>query len=79
MLVDKMLPAINKKWPHSDRHMYIMIQQDYTSPHVSNKDEEVVACCKEGDWSISMRRQPAKSPDSNALDLGFFNRIYLRR
>ncbi len=55
--------------------MDIFIQQDNARPHVTPNDPEVVAAGLSGGWHIKMRCQPPNSPDTNILDLGFFNSI----
>ncbi|KAE9024575.1 hypothetical protein PR001_g12645 [Phytophthora rubi] len=74
MLKTKVLPAIRTKWPGGKRRV-IFIQQDNASPHVLEKDEEIAAAGKEDGWDIRMKCQPARSPDMNVLDLGFFHSI----
>ena len=48
---------------------------DNAKSHTQTVDQRFhEEACKDG-WDIRIRRQPAKSPDLNILDLGFFNSI----
>ncbi|KAH9159503.1 hypothetical protein LEN26_002307 [Aphanomyces euteiches] len=77
MLMQHVLPAIQSRWiwPSGFSAGTIWIQQDNARSHVLPNDSLVLAAGKEGSWDIRLRNQPAKSPDLNVLDLGFFNSI----
>ncbi|KAH9095269.1 hypothetical protein Ae201684P_013385 [Aphanomyces euteiches] len=75
-LCDLVLPAIKHKWAWpSNEHGTIFNQQDNAPAHSRLDDAEILAACNSDGWNIEMRFQPAKSPDLNVLDLGFFNSI----
>ncbi|ETV80703.1 hypothetical protein H257_06204 [Aphanomyces astaci] len=74
LLVDKVIPAIQAKWP-GRRGGTIYLQQDNARPHVAVDDAEVVAASRKNGWNIQLVAQPAMSPDFNVHDLGFFNAI----
>ena len=80
-LVEKVIPAIKKKWPRSyfdgprDRKRPIFIQQDNARAHVLEADPLIVEAGTAGGWQIHVKNQPANSPDLNVLDLGLFNAI----
>ena len=73
-LIDHVIPAIKARWPRNESKS-IKIQQDNASSHVLLDDAKVLAACTDSGWDIRMVNQPAKSPDLNVLDLGFFNAI----
>jgi len=71
MLLDRLIPAIRNRMPGHNKN--IIIQQDNAPVHRYEKDPDVLeACCMDG-WNINISNQPARSPDLNILDLGFFN------
>ena len=74
MMIEHVLPALKEKWPGSKKET-IYIQMDNVKPHTQAVDRRFHEAAKEGGWDIRIRRQPAKSPDVNTLDLGFFNSI----
>ncbi|ETW01378.1 hypothetical protein H310_06928 [Aphanomyces invadans] len=76
-LIKSVIPAIKEKWvwPAGVQVGEIVIQQDNARPHVLENDVAVIRAGQSGGWSIVVRNQPAKSPDLNVLDLGFFNSI----
>lgn len=51
------------------------MQQDNARPHNVNDDPELIAACTADGWDIRLVNQPPNSPDTNILDLGFFNSI----
>ena len=51
------------------------MQQDNAPAHRINDDPEVVAVGTADGWNIKLINQPANSPDTNILDLFFFNSI----
>ncbi|KAM0925532.1 hypothetical protein ACQ4PT_004175 [Festuca glaucescens] len=74
-LVKFILPAIKAKWPASDRHKPIYIQQDNARTHIQPDDPIFVSEAARGGWDIRMVYQPPNSPDCNILDLGWFASI----
>ena len=74
-LVEKVIPAIRLKWPDRGMNRTVLIQHDGASAHISEKDEEFNQAAKQGVWNICLETQPAKSPDTNVLDLSFFRAL----
>ncbi|XP_074300456.1 uncharacterized protein LOC141631721 [Silene latifolia] len=73
-LINLVIPAIKQKWPAS-ASKDISIQQDNAKPHISGKDKEFKEAATSDGFNIILEQQPANSPDSNILDLGFFRSI----
>jgi hypothetical protein len=71
LLTDEVLPAIAEKWPGSAR---IILQQDGAKAHIKQNDQVFLDALETFDFGIpvSILFQPAQSPDTNILDLGFF-------
>ncbi|CAN0260747.1 unnamed protein product, partial [Pylaiella littoralis] len=74
VVVEAIIPAIKACWP-GGRGRAIYIQQDNAPSHRINDDLDVVAACTADGWNIKLINQPSNSPDTNILDLGFFNSI----
>ena len=76
-ICNKVIPAIQQKWPGNYRNITIRIQQDNAKPHRSatNGVAAVDAAINATGLDIVFDNQPAQSPDTNILDLGFFNSI----
>lgn len=75
MFVENVLPAIKKRWPSSNKEQ-IIIQEDNCRVHTRANRILIESKGKEDHGlDISVRPQPARSPDFNVLDLGFFNSI----
>ena len=74
-MIDKLLPDIKTKWPAEGRHETIWIQQDNCRTHIPVDDPEFCAAAQADGWDIRLTCQPANSPDTNVLDLGFFAAI----
>ena len=72
-LIDKVFPDIKAKWPI--KQTSIVVQLDNAKPHCSVDDPEIVSAGTTDGWNIRLSFQPAKSPDFNVLDLGFFASI----
>jgi hypothetical protein len=68
--VEKVVPAIKKKWPDPGRQ--IIIQQDGASSDIEDNDAVFEAVARTSLWNILLETQPAKLPDMNVLDLSFF-------
>lgn len=75
MMLTKLYPAIREKWPVESRKLPIIIQQDNAKPHVPPSDAKILREGFRDGWKITLKPQPANSPDFNILDLGFFNSI----
>ncbi|XP_026459915.1 uncharacterized protein LOC113360643 [Papaver somniferum] len=73
-LIEKLLPAIKKKWPFNNCKK-IFIQQDNAKPHVHENDKKFMGAVKSYGLDIELLCQPPNSPDLNVLDLGFFSAI----
>ena len=74
-ILDKVLPAIEEKWPRCHRGMAIKIQQDNARPHISGNDPAFLERVAAMELNVSLIQQPPNSPDLNVLDLGYFNAI----
>lgn len=72
-LLDDVFPAIKAKWPGGPAEFFF--QQDNAPSHNIGDDPDIVAAGTEGGWNIKLLNQPPNSPDTNNLDLGFFNSI----
>ena len=77
LLLEKVIPAIKDKWPRqswNDNTVVIRIQQDGASAHISPDDEAFNAGLVDLQVhnKILLYTQPARSPDTNINDLGFF-------
>ena len=72
MIIEKVIPAIEEKWPQGYCNTPIWIQQDNASSHFKNDDPDFAMRVGMSDLQISMYFQPPNSPDLNVLNLGFF-------
>ena len=72
-LLENVIPAIKAKWPVKKERIYI--QQDNAKPHIDGNDPDIVAAGTADGWDIRLMNQPARSPDVNVLDLGYFASI----
>ncbi|KAE8783480.1 hypothetical protein D1007_43076 [Hordeum vulgare] len=70
-LINKVIPAIQDKWPDDDDGTIIFIQQDNPRPHVPPNDPEFREAVEETDLDIRLLQQPPNSPEFNVLDLCF--------
>ena len=61
-IIDKVIPAIQNKWPDQNRD--ITIQHDGASSHIEDDDPEFAEVASAGNWNIKLETQPAKSPIS---------------
>lgn len=75
IMISKLLPAIDKKWPSDQRSQTIFIQQDNARTHILRGDLEFQSAVQLTGMDIQIRNQPPNSPDLNVLDLGYFNSI----
>ena len=74
-VIEKVIPAIKLKWPDR-RNRRVIIQHDGATAHmIPSDDEEFYAHARQGRWDICLETQPAKSPDTNVLDLSFFRAL----
>lgn len=75
-VIDEVIPAIREAWPVGMiRTETVTAQQDNAPAHNIYDDPDVLAACNSGNPKIRFIAQPANSPDTNILDLGFFNSI----
>jgi hypothetical protein len=72
-LLEKVIPAIHAQWP--DDNEIIFIQHDNSRTHVKGDDLAFQSAVKESGLDIQLVQQAPNSPDTNALDLGFFSSI----
>ena len=72
MLLTKVVPAINEKWPAGDWLCTITTQQDNAGLHINNNNKEFCLSVKGIGIKIKLGRQPAQSPETNMLDLDLF-------
>ncbi|XP_042056175.1 uncharacterized protein LOC121800731 [Salvia splendens] len=73
-LINKIIPAIKARWSvWASKDIYI--QQDNATPHITAMDPEFQAVANSDGFRIQLICQPANSPDTNILDLGFFRAI----
>ena len=74
-LIEKVLPAINQKWPLHERQNPIKIQQDNAKPQIAPTNESYLNAAQALNLNVQLTCQPPNSPDLNVLDLGFFHSI----
>ncbi|KAF0738491.1 hypothetical protein Ae201684P_019209 [Aphanomyces euteiches] len=68
MMMNNVLPAIISKWPRKWKTVYV--QRDNASAHL-----EACVLWNGPGLEVVVRNQPARSPDFNVLDLGYFASI----
>ena len=72
-MLEEVFPAIKAAWPGGPGDVYV--QQDNAPAHNIVDDPDIVAAGTADGWNIRLINQPPNSPDTNILDLGFFNSI----
>jgi hypothetical protein len=78
MILNRLMPVVEEKWPRdrSVRTQVVGIQQDNPNTHIKGTDGEWLnAKDKHNRFKYELREQPANSPDTNILDLGFFRSL----
>ena len=80
MLVEHVIPDIKRRFPRplpsaSPEQRRVYIQQDNARPHLVNNEPDLRDAMSSDGWDLRLINQPANSPDTNILDLGFFNSI----
>nr|XP_045083444.1 uncharacterized protein LOC123493618 [Aegilops tauschii subsp. strangulata] len=70
-LINKVIPAIQDKWPDGDEDTMIFIQQDNATPHVLPNDVGFLEAVAQTDLDIRLLQQPPNNPELNVLDLCF--------
>jgi hypothetical protein len=78
-MIEKVIPAIRLKWPDRGMERTVLIQHDGASSHIARNDVEFNQAAKQGVWNICLETQPAKSPDTNVLDLSFFRALQAKQ
>lgn len=76
-IINKVLPAIRDGWlgTNWERDRPLFLQQDNAKPHIKLDDPEFLREAAGTGLDIRLNFQPSNSPDTNVLDLGFFNAI----
>ena len=74
-LLEKVLPAIRERFPHTNQPIYI--QQDNATSHLKPAEFATLIAGhpENGNWRFVLYFQPPNSPDLNVLDLGFFRTL----
>jgi hypothetical protein len=57
----------------------VVIQHDDASCHIEGNDVQFDQAAKQGVWDICLEKQPAKSPNTNVLDLSFFRALQAKQ
>ena len=69
LLVNKILPAIKKKWPRSYRTLPIIVQDDNAGAHSASARAAFEDTASDQGLNIIVKPQPPRSPYFNILDL----------
>jgi hypothetical protein len=69
-IMEKVLPAIEEKWPQCHRNMAIKLQQNNAKPHMIPNDPEVLEKLNNMTVTVHLFDQPANSLDLMSLTLG---------
>ena len=72
MLIEKVIPAIQQKWPIGALNKPKFIQQDNAPLHIKVDDAEWKAAVEQSGLKLTLINQPPNSPDTNINDLAFF-------
>ena len=72
-MLNDVFPAIKAMWPGGPGD--VSVQQDNAPAHSIHDDPDIVAAGTADGWNITLLNQPPNNPDTNILDLGFFNSI----
>ena len=75
MLINNVLPAIERKWPVGWRRKTVLYQQDNASSHLSFDNAEFVNSYEGKHPLICLVSQPAQLPNLNVNNLGLFRLI----
>ncbi|XP_042032238.1 uncharacterized protein LOC121778919 [Salvia splendens] len=73
-LLNQIIPTIKAKWP-ANASKEIYIQQDNAKLYLKSSDLQFDAIASTNGFKFHLISQPANSPDTNVLDLGFFRAI----
>ena len=74
ILIDKLLPPIEQKFPNSNTRA-ICIQKDGAKPHILPSNAAFRTAVSNKGLNVELYTQPANSPDVTILDLGLFRTI----
>jgi hypothetical protein len=74
-MINKVLPAIQAKWPREDVGKPIFIQQDNAPSHLKLDEPVFCEAAKQERFDIRLICQPPNSLNFNILDLDFFRAI----
>nr|XP_020167633.2 uncharacterized protein LOC109753120 [Aegilops tauschii subsp. strangulata] len=74
-MCEKLIPAIQERWPDEDEGRTIYIQQDNATPHILPDDPVFRQVIEQTDLDIKLLQQPPNSPDMNILDLCIFRSL----
>ena len=74
-MCEKLIPAIQERWPDEDEGRTIYIQQDNATPHILPDDPVFRQVVEQSDLNIKLLQQPPNSPDMNILDLCIFRSL----
>ena len=77
-MYDKVLPATIAKFPldKADCTQTVYIQQDNPNTHINLNDPEWLRVSQQDPcFKFHFKKQPANSPDTNILDLGYFRAL----
>ena len=69
-LIQKLLPAVKERWPMNNGR--IQLQQDGAKSHILEDNVEFKEAVDKIGLNLTMYTQLPNSPDTNILDLGFF-------
>ena len=72
--VEKVYPAIRKKWPKSNE-AHVQVIQGNAPAHVNPSNQEITESRALDENKLELLNKPPNSPDYNILDLGFFRSI----
>ena len=73
ILIRELLPAIVEKFPKDCKE--INIQLDNSSPHIKDDDVYWRSSVEKSRIKVKIKHHPSNSPDTNVLDIGYFNAI----
>jgi hypothetical protein len=78
-MIEKVVTAIKLRWPDRGLNRTVVIQHDGASCHIEDNDVQFNQAAKQGVWNICLEKQPAKSPDTNVLDLSFYRALQVKQ
>ncbi|KAJ4438478.1 hypothetical protein ANN_14423 [Periplaneta americana] len=77
MLITKLIPTVNAKWPPGPRtgRIQVSVQQDNVRSHITPNDRTLMDAAAASRITLELVCQPPNSLDMNVLDLGYFRTI----